>query len=49
MVFILVHGCTKIKKLYNKYLIPYWQDKIHKDEIWKKLKNIPDEKLWKVA
>jgi len=47
-----VHTCSwlapSIKELYNKYLIPYWQDSMHKDEIWERIKNIPDEKLWKV-
>ena len=47
-----IHTCTwlapKLKDLYNKYLIPYWQDNIHEDYIWEKIKTIPDEKLWKV-
>ena len=47
-----VHTCTwlapKLKDLYNKYLIPYWQDNIHEDYVWEKIKTIPDEKLWKV-
>ena len=47
-----VHTCTwlapKLKELYNKYLIPYWQDNIHEDNVWEKIKNIPDDKLWKV-
>ena len=47
-----VHTCTwlapRLKELYNKYLIPYWQDNIHNDEIWEKIKSIPDDKLWKV-
>ena len=47
-----VHTCTwlapKMKELYNKYLIPYWQDNIHEDYVWEKIKTIPDEKLWKV-
>ena len=47
-----IHTCTwlapKLKELYNKYLIPYWQDNIHDDEVWERIKNIPDEKLWKV-
>ena len=44
-----VHTCSwlapNIKKLYNEYLIPYWQDNIQDDSTWKKIKNIPDEKL----
>ena len=47
-----VHTCSwlapNIKKLYNEYLIPYWQDNIQDDSTWKKIKNIPDEKLWQV-
>ena len=35
-----------LKQLYNKYLIPYWQDKIQYDYVWEKIKNIPDDKLW---
>lgn len=46
-----VHTCTwlapKMKDLYNKYLIPYWQDNIHEDDVWKKINSIPDEELWK--
>ena len=45
-----IHTCTwlapNIKELYNEYLPPYWQDKIHLDETWEKINNIPDEKLW---
>ena len=47
-----IHTCTwlapKLKDLYNKYLIPYWQDNIHEDDVWKKIDTIPDDKLWKV-
>ena len=47
-----IHTCTwlapKLKELYNKYLIPYWQDNIHEDEVWEKIKTIPDDKLWKI-
>ena len=47
-----IHTCSwlapRLKELYNKYLIPYWQDNIHQDYIWEKIKNIPDEKLWEV-
>lgn len=45
-----IHTCSwlspNLKQLYNKYLIPYWQDKIQYDYVWEKIKNIPDEKLW---
>ncbi len=47
-----IHTCSwlapKLKELYNKYLIPYWQDNIHIENTWQKVKNIPDEKLWNV-
>ncbi len=46
-----VHTCTwlapTLKDLYNKYLVPFWQDKIHSNEIWEKINNIPNEELWK--
>ena len=45
-----VHTCSwlapGIKELYNKYLMPYWQDAIYDDAVWKKIESIPDEKLW---
>ena len=45
-----IHTCTwlapSLKKLYNKYLIPYWQDNIQCDETWEKIKTIPDDRLW---
>ena len=45
-----VHTCSwlapGIKELYNKYLMPYWQDGIYDDAVWKKIDSIPDEKLW---
>ena len=45
-----IHTCTwlapNLKELYNKYLIPYWQDSIQEQETWKKIENIPNEKLW---
>ncbi len=45
-----IHTCSwlapNLKKLYNKYLIPYWQDSIQIEETWKKIENIPNEKLW---
>jgi starch phosphorylase len=47
-----IHTCSwlapKMKELYNKYLIPYWQDNIHQNSVWDKINNIPDEKLWEV-
>jgi starch phosphorylase len=45
-----VHTCTwlapNIKKLYNKYLKPYWQDDIQNDNTWQKVADIPDKELW---
>ena len=35
-----------IKKLYNKYLKPYWQDDIQNDNTWQKVADIPDKELW---
>ncbi len=47
-----IHTCTwlvpRLKALYNKYLMPYWQDNIHNDDIWAKIRNIPNDKLWEV-
>ena len=46
-----IHTCSwlspYLKELYNKYLIPYWQDKIYDNEVWKKVADIPNEELWK--
>ena len=45
-----IHTCSwlapNLKKLYNKYLIPYWQDQIYKDSVWSGIKNIPNNELW---
>ncbi len=45
-----IHTCTwlapNLKNLYNKYLIPFWQDMIYDDNVWKNIKNIPDKELW---
>ena len=45
-----IHTCSwlapNLKELYNEYLMPYWQDNIHKNETWEKINAIPDEKLW---
>jgi starch phosphorylase len=45
-----IHTCTwlapNLKELYNKYLTPYWQDKIHLNETWEKINSIPDRELW---
>jgi len=45
-----IHTCSwlapNMKELYNKYLDPYWQDKIYADETWEKIYRIPNEELW---
>ncbi len=45
-----IHTCSwlapNLKKLFNEYLPPYWQDKIELDSTWQKIDGIPDEKLW---
>ena len=45
-----IHTCSwlapNIKRLYNKYLVPYWQDNIQLESTWKNIKSIPDEELW---
>ena len=47
-----VHTCTwlapNLKELYNAYMRPFWQEKVHEKEIWNDIDNIPDEELWKV-
>ena len=45
-----IHTCSwlasNIKELYNKYLMPYWQDNIQYDQTWERIYSIPDEELW---
>lgn len=45
-----VHTCSwlapNLKELYNEYLIPYWQDNIQNDDIWKRIESIPNDRLW---
>ena len=45
-----IHTCSwlapNLKELYNKYLEPYWQDKIYADETWEKIYKIPNDELW---
>ncbi len=47
-----IHTCSwlapRMKELFNKYLIPYWQDNMHKDQVWEKIRNVPDEKIWQI-
>jgi len=46
-----VHTCSwlapNLKNLYNEYLEAYWQDKIYDNKVWEKIKDIPNERLWK--
>ena len=32
--------------MYNNYLIPFWQDKIYDNNVWKNIYNIPNDVLW---
>ena len=45
-----IHTCSwlapRIKELFNDYLPPYWQDKIHLQSTWDRVEEIPDERLW---
>ena len=45
-----IHTCTwlapNLKKLYNKYLIPFWQDSIYSNDVWNGIKEVPDRDLW---
>ena len=45
-----IHTCTwlapNMKKLYNKYLKPYWQDDIQNNATWQKIADIPNKDLW---
>ena len=47
-----IHTCTwlapSVKRLYNKYLKPYWQDEIQNNETWQRIENIPNRELWEV-
>ena len=46
-----IHTCSwlapNLKNLYNEYLEAYWQDKIYDNKTWERIKEIPDERLWK--
>ena len=45
-----VHTCSwlapNLKTLYNEYLMPFWQDSIYDENVWKNINNIPNEVLW---
>ncbi len=47
-----IHTCSwlapKMKELFNKYLIPYWQDSMYQDQVWEKIKNVPNDKIWAI-
>ncbi len=46
-----VHTCTwlapNLKQLYNAYMRPFWQEKVHEVDTWNDIDNIPNEELWK--
>ncbi len=39
-----IHTCTwlapNLKRIYNKYLVPFWQDSIHENNVWGNIRNI---------
>lgn len=45
-----IHTCSwlapNLKRLYNKYLMPFWQDSIYDNSVWEGIANIPDYELW---
>ncbi len=45
-----IHTCSwlapNLKRLYNEYLPPFWQDKIQYDSTWENIDKIPDKRLW---
>ena len=47
-----VHTCTwlapNLKELYNVYMRPFWQERVHEKDTWNDIDNIPDEELWSV-
>jgi starch phosphorylase len=47
-----IHTCTwlapNLKELYNAYMRPFWQERIHEKDTWNDIDNIPDEELWEV-
>ena len=47
-----IHTCfwlaPSLKELYNKYLMPYWQENIFDENVWKKVNSIANDKVWEV-
>jgi len=45
-----IHTCSwlapRMKDLFNDYLPAFWQDRIHLQETWDKIDEIPDERIW---
>ena len=45
-----VHSCTwlapNLKELYNAYMRPFWQERVHELEVWNDIDSIPDKDLW---
>ncbi|MBR6252330.1 MAG: alpha-glucan family phosphorylase [Clostridia bacterium] len=47
-----VHTCTwlapNLKELYNAYMRPFWQERVHEKETWVDIDNVPDDELWSI-
>jgi len=45
-----IHTCSwlapNLKELYSEYLPQNWQDNVQDDEVWQKIDEIPNERLW---
>ena len=45
-----IHTCSwlapSMKKLFNQYLKPYWQDSIQDNSTWENIRNMPNKELW---
>lgn len=45
-----IHTCSwlapNLKELYNEYLIPGWQSRVQDEDVWTRINDIPDERLW---
>ncbi len=37
---------SRFKRLFDKYMGPDWENRIHDQEMWDKIYDIPDEELW---
>ena len=45
-----IHTCSwlapNLKDLYNEYLIPGWQTRIQDEDVWQRINDIPEDRLW---